>query len=208
MSLVGSGGVVPALRFVTCWDRDWYYEDASAARIMSNSDLETGSESQVTLIVNNSRAIISRYSRASDILERSTFHDCTLDEDGGSYSDQYYNAGNSVGYSPGLLFAINTATAPGQDQSFSFNVALDVRWNVTFRNPKYGLSSAAGRGVSSIEDLKKEVVEDVKAVDGVKETEVLPDVESGAKKFDSLSDEEKAKIMELIGSMEDEKGAT
>lgn len=208
MTNVGNGGLTPAIRIVTSWDRDATYDELDdESSYPTINDIQNGSESQVSMVVNNSRAIVSRYCRASDLQERSIYHDCSCKENsGGAFVDEVYAADGNVGFSPALFIAINSGTSPAYGASFAFTVQVDVKWVVTFRNPKYGLSSEAG--TRTISDIKAEALEEVKAVDELKDEEVLPDVDSGAKKFDSLSAEEKAKIMELIGSMEDEKGAT
>lgn len=154
MSLVGAGGVAPAVKVCTSWDRDINFSEVTAngpgdqVGIPTVDSIQTGSESQTSLIVNNSRAVINRFNGASDIQERTVFHDCSLTlMDSSWYVDSAFAAadlGKNLGYCPGLFMALNTATAPGTGASFVFTCSLDVKWHVTFRNPKFGLTAAEG----------------------------------------------------------------
>lgn len=157
MSLVGAGGVAPAVKVCTSWDRDMNYHEVAA----SNGDpgvtvdsIQTGSESQTTLVVNNSRAIINRFNGASDIQERTVFHDCSVSLLNSTYyADDCFTSGDwgkNIGYVPGLFMALNTATSPGSGSSFVFTCSLDVKYHVTFRNPKFGLSATGGGGTSRV----------------------------------------------------------
>lgn len=175
MTNVGNGGLVPALKFYTAWDRNSTFAETSGTDIPTVSDLMNGSESQATLVVNNSRAVFTRYSRASDIQERTTFHDCSYSIiNTTNYVDNSYRSASNVvpqiGYCPGLWFAIQSAVAPGTGNTFSFLVSADVKWRVTFRNPKYGLSSGVSKGdVREIEVPETDFV--VPEVDEMKEPE-------------------------------------
>lgn len=160
MSLVGAGGVAPAVKVCTSWDRSATYTDISSSQpgaIPDPTTIQTGSESQTSLIVNNSRAVVNRFNGASDLQERTLFHDCSLESLGGFYYDGMWRADQPVGYCPELFIALNTATAPGTGTTFSFTCSLDVKWHVTFRNPKYGLTSS-GQSKSG-GDLTTEPVE-------------------------------------------------
>lgn len=179
MTNIGSGGVTPALRVVTMWDRNMCVEDLYGSGMPSTDQLEVGSGSQVTMIVNNSRAIMTRYLKASDIQEWTKFHDCSLVTSGnykydGSWcvrkaATENFANGQDCGFVPGMYFALNSATAPAAGASFVFSLQFEIRWNVTFRNPKFGLSAggvgAKGIGVE-VPDEKKVV--DVKEGGDVK----------------------------------------
>lgn len=138
MSLLGNGGVVPALKFVTMWDRQARYREIYGGEELPTSNtLATGSESQSTFVTSTSRGVVTRYNRASDIQERTTFHDCSITAPGGGiYADAEWSETLPVGYAPALYFALNTATSPGQGLNYTFNCAVEVRWRVTFRNPQ------------------------------------------------------------------------
>lgn len=157
MSLVGSGGITPAVKVVTMWDRAATSGDVTnGASVPSPDSIQNGSESQVSLIVNNSRAIVNRFNVASDIQERTVFHDCAVANNNGSYVDSEFNIGHNVGYAPVLYMALNTATSPGSGTSFTFTCSLDVKWRVTFRNPKFGLS-ASSSGSKGVDDLTSDI---------------------------------------------------
>ena len=169
MTNIGSGGVTPALRVLTMWDRSIDAEDIIGTNLPSHTNMETGSGSQSSMIVNNSRAILSRYVKASDIQECSKFHDCSIVSDGSYMYDgtwvtrklgsESIRNGQDCGFVPGMFFALNSATAPAAGSSFTFSVQLDVKYNVTFRNPKFGLSAynAKGIGVEDPGETKSEI---------------------------------------------------
>lgn len=166
MSLVGAGGIAPAVKVVTMWDRDMTVMEGvpqgGQIHVPTIDNLQSGSESQTSLIVNNSRAVINRFNAASDIQERTTFHDCSIsNETGGAgafYADYLWYNGKRVGYCPGLYVALNSATAPGEGSQFTFTCSLDVKWHVTFRNPKFGLSSSGSSNSKTVSDLVTESV--------------------------------------------------
>lgn len=203
MNGIGIGGTVPALKFVTSWDRDCNYDEVVyATGVPTSSQMLIGSESQSVLISNTSAQKVFRYNRATDLMEKCTFHDCSVTTAGTVIDDKLFAADsgrNRIGYCPACFFMINTANPPGEGQAFTFNISIEVKYNVTFRNPKFGLATGNAKGLVVESDVKSDDVEVL--------PDVSDDVKSGAQKFDELSDEQKAKIMELIGSMEDEKGA-
>jgi hypothetical protein len=156
MTNVGTGGLVPAVNLVSVWDRNVKRaEIIDGEGIPTTATIQTGSESQSTLIVNNSRAVVSRYNKASDLQERTTFHDCsTVVYSSTGIVDQEWSNKAPIGYCPGLMFALQTSTAPGAGSSYVFDVAVEVRWNVTFRNPKFGLSGSSAKGIAVSDDQK------------------------------------------------------
>lgn len=212
MTNIGAGGIVSAAKLVTQWDRDAQWKEVGEGHdLPTTNSLESGSESQSKLIVNNTRAVVYRSNWAADLQEKSTYHDCSIDVSGSTWYDRQYHDG-PVGYSPSLFMALQSSTAPDTGSSYTFDIAVEATWRVTFRNPKFGLS-AGSSGFSGLSRLLDQGDLNGGGVVDVKDDsdDVLPDVEDGvkksSKKFDDLSDEEKAKIMELIGSMEDEGGA-
>lgn len=182
MTNIGSGGVTPALRVVTMWDRNILPEDLVAGGMPSVDQLEVGSGSQVSMIVNNSRAIMTRYIKANDIQEWTKFHDCSLVTSGTFKYDgawcirrlatENITNGQDCGFVPGMYFALNSATAPAAGASFVFSLQFEIRWNVTFRNPKFGLS-AGGVGAKGI---GVEVPDETKGVDVKEGGDVKGDV--------------------------------
>ena len=195
-----------AVKVVTCIDRHATIDDIDSSYTVANMMGSAECDSKMFTSLNYSK--VSRYFRARDKQERDIFVDSSLGtrvvtlEDQSTYQiagiKEFLENGNLYGaFNPLMSLGFVLASSPAASSTVSFQYR--VVWNLTFRNPKYG-SSSVGRGVDSFKS-------DVKSDD----VEVLPDVveeeKSGAQKFDDLSDEQKAKIMELIGSMEDEKGA-
>lgn len=156
MTNVGTGGLVPAVNLVSVWDRNAKKSEVvNGHGIPTTATIQTGSESQSTLIVNNSRAIVTRYNRATDLQERTTFHDCTVTSYGtGGTIDSEWSDGGAIGYCPALMFALQTSTAPGAGSSYVFDVAIEVRWNITFRNPKFGLAGTSAKGIAVSDEQK------------------------------------------------------
>ena len=102
------------------------------------------SSASIVSAINNSVAKTSRSCWASDIQERTIFHDCTLgDSDEGADVDVDFNSNASkVGYfSPLLLLGLRLAAAPSSD--IAVQVLIEQTYYFTFRNPKYGGSSTS-----------------------------------------------------------------
>lgn len=162
ISPLGAGGLAPAIKVYTTWDRCYDYADAWG-NPPSNSALMNGAESMCKMFVNNSRATLVRYNRASDLQERSVYHDCSYESatDNGVqvYRDMSWR-GSCKFYSPSCCFAIQTGDTVTTDRVFP--VSIRAVYNVTFRNPKYGLTSAPSKSgdaedlISDVEPVKVE----------------------------------------------------
>lgn len=173
MSNIGTGGVVDAVKVYTMWDRRLFQNELNSANLPSYIAMQNGSGSQCSLVVNNSRAIFSRWNRASDLQERTVYHDCTVGSSSlYGYVDGQWGAGEEVGYCPGCFIALNTNSAPGDGQSYTFTISVDVRWNVTFRNPKFGLSVSSAKS-ETVSDLREAAVKEVKD-DAMSESPIVP----------------------------------
>lgn len=187
---VGIGGSLNALRIYTNWDRDLTFEEISKSSSPTTpEELATGSESQNQLIVNNSRQVFKRYCSARDLQERTTYHDCSYSfhqkqtGGGATFNEGYYGddvwAPLSVGYATGAGSAQTTASygvsgptgfvpslmmAVWSPSTFNANrsisVSLKATYSVTFRMPKFGLSSSAPSAKMS--DMRGDAVEDVR----------------------------------------------
>lgn len=200
LNVIGNGGIISAVKIFTMWDRDLQYGELSAANVPSVLALQNGAESQSSLIVNNSRGIIYRNNRASDIQERTVFHDCSVGRnvDNGYYDGCFANgAGYShgLGYVPGMFFAIQTNDAPGEGMSYTFNISIEVKWNVTFRNPKYGLTAA--QSGAKVSDLKAGVINEIKEEDDLLADDEKKDEEASV----DMTDEEVTALLEKLKKM-------
>lgn len=143
LDTVGSGGTFSAVRLWTSVDRRIVRTDLSNAP--TANQVRTSSSAQGTLMVNNSRAVTRRYIAASDLAERITFHDCTQNVAAADnvYDQSWYNSGYSVPFfSPGLFFFFEVSAAPAEQKGISLSIR--VKYGVTFRNAKFGLSQGAG----------------------------------------------------------------
>lgn len=214
MEGVGIGGALSAVRLYTNWDRDLSFEEIHPGKLPSTAEeLATGSESQSYLIVNNSRQTFKRYIYARDVQERTTFHDCSyhinqaetvpvayigdeqwaplvvISPDIPATRRTGYGSSRQCGFVPSLMMSV---WAPGTSEvARVVPVSLKVTYSVTFRMPKFGLSSGSvSRGVSSlrmdaVEDVKAEIEDEKKMEETpvlkkkkvVYEEEVLPDFE-------------------------------
>lgn len=210
MTVIGAGGVVPAAKFFTSWDRNCTFSECVQRNgIPNNVQIQTGSESQVALLTNTSSMIIKRFVRATDLIEKARFHDCTVSEDANGYYDEMWGHGdghNDVGFCPAMFFCLNTAASPASGNVFSFSVSLEVKWYVTFRNPKFGLSTGDGRGVSSLIPSG-----DVKSVSGGEmeeekkeekyEEEVVPDDDDIEDSQVPITDMSHDELVELVSQL-------
>lgn len=163
-----SNSSVPALQIVTAYDRNGNFREASQIALNAQGALVSSpvtydevleaSGSVVRSALNNSVAKLSRSCWASDIQERTTFHDCTLDDyiEDGNNDSAYGTASNNVNFFSPLLyvgFHLPT-TAPQQNLDISF--ILSQTYYFTFRNPKYGASSGTSMSVAAKRTLDTE----------------------------------------------------
>lgn len=171
---IGIGGTFSGLSFCSAWDRKIQPGEVlpTGTPGITPSTIQFGSESQSFLLTNNSKQLVHRWNRASDLQERTTFHDCSVGSGGAgsyiAYFDEAFmpqtNANNSnlasnIGYVPGLWMAFYSPIVDSSNTRY-VNVTFKVVWTVTFRNPKYGLSaessSAKGEEEISAEPVKSE----------------------------------------------------
>lgn len=132
---------VPSLTVVTAFDRRYSHGNDVAP---SFAQLMQYSSQQKATAVNNSIAKLVRSVYASDLMEKAQWHDCSLTEAGGAYTDGAYTAaGANVNFfSPCMWLGASQTGSVAQNISFQ----ADVTYYFAFRNPKYGGSSSS-RGV-------------------------------------------------------------
>lgn len=201
---VGTG-----FKLYTMIDRHANLQD-TLAYFPLNSKTE-GSEVDSSVFTSLDRAKYYRYFRARDLGERTSFFDATY---GTQTFPQYASGGAQVASHDNIVVydwynnAVGTAFCPliqfGLKYSSdavagtSATINLTVRYNLTFRNPKFDVSVAPQRAIT-MSDMKSDVIREIKedAEDGevkmnddekkeapvlkkkkvVYEEEVLPDVE-------------------------------
>ena len=152
VTAIGAGGI-PAVQVVTAYDRMGNSNEVRNAvqPQLTTASLFDYSSASIVSAINNSVAKTSRSCWASDIQERSVFHDCSVtSNDGGPYYDNDFNSDpHKVGYfSPLTMFGLRLAAAPTSNTTVQ--VLLDQTYYFTFRNPKYG-GSATSVSTRSIE---------------------------------------------------------
>lgn len=146
LSGIGINGTLPAIQLYTSWDR---HLDSTEVAVggdpgITPETIGNGSESQTTLITNNSAQVVNRYSRASDIQERTTYHDCSLRYDQsetpsfGCMDRAWGQMGQNCGYVPGLWFSMYRQNTGSEAV---VNISVRAVYTVVFRNPKYGQSN-------------------------------------------------------------------
>lgn len=190
LDVIGQGGVFSACRLWTTVDRKFTTDDSFVP--MTGYQIRTSSGAQGTMLTNNSRTITRRYIAARDIQERTVWHDCTIAEGttGDPPAQHVYDkawvkgAENIMFFSPALWYVLELNSAPGAQTMI--NVSLKVKYGVTFRNAKFGLSAQANAKV--IEAMRGPEIE---VLPDVKEDEMDDEVEELTQKVEDLSLEKK-----------------
>ena len=146
-----TGAAAQALQVVLAYDRaGTYYEASNAGQQLTVGSLFNFSSSVSRSAINNSVAKMARSCWASDIQERTQFHDCTVGVAGNVYYDRdYNNAEQKVGYfSPLTLVGLRVPTV-APTTGVSVTVLLEQTYYFTFRNPKFGGDPAATASLST-----------------------------------------------------------
>ena len=143
------GTTMPAVQVVMAYDRYGNFNevsfDVATAAGVTTAQIFNFSSASVVSAINNSVAKTSRSCWASDIQERTTFHDCTVDTVGSSnymFCDRDFSSSRSkIGYfSPLTLIGLRLSAAPAEETTVS--ALIEQTYYFTFRNPKYGGSSS------------------------------------------------------------------
>lgn len=132
------GALLPSLEIQTSFDRRLCRSDAGAPPSYAN--MKTYSTFNSAIAINNSIAKLSRSAYASDLMEKASWHDCTLND---AFIDIAYSGtqNNVPFFSPGLWIAMTSPTPP--TATISVSVSVEVMFYFSFRNPKFG-GSASG----------------------------------------------------------------
>lgn len=191
LDVIGQGGVFSACRVWTTVDRKFTVEDSSYP--MTAYQVRTSSGAQGTMLTNNSRTIIRRYIAARDLQERTVWHDATISE--GQTGDPpalviYDKAWNGVHnnclfFSPALWYFLELNSAPAAQTLV--NLSIKVKYGVTFRNAKFGLSAQANSKIGEIASRGPEI----EVLPDVKEEEMGDELEDITQKVEDLSLEKK-----------------
>lgn len=136
------GSDIPSLQIYTAWDR----KHGSGEPAMTASDIKNASTYNVATALNNNVAKLSRSLFASDLMEKATWFDATLDSSHNYRNEAWVAAGTNPNmFCPSLFWFFN-CPSKAATQQVSFSVS--VTYYFAFRNPRYG-----GGGSAKLADL-------------------------------------------------------
>lgn len=158
VSPIGQAGVASALQLIVAYDRTGTRTEvtnpAGSASITVGS-LFSYSSSVARSAINNSVAKMTRSCWASDIQERTTFHDCTIASNAQGtivYDSDFGSNDNKIGYFAPLTLVGLRIPAAAPQNPISVTLLIEQTYYFTFRNPKFGgdPGAAASTRMSSI----------------------------------------------------------
>ncbi|AXQ03917.1 putative capsid protein [Hudisavirus sp.] len=150
----GGGAALQALQLLIAYDRQGTInETINSPASVTVSSLYNMSSVQIRSAINNSVAKTARSCWASDIQERTVFHDCTIavTQDKKVIYDQDYNSDRQVAayFVPLTYIGIRNAAAAATS-STSVQILIEQVYYFTFRNPKFGAAPATGGGTKAL----------------------------------------------------------
>ena len=150
----GAGAALQALQLLIAYDRQGTInETINSPAAVTVSSLYNMSSVQIRSAINNSVAKTARSCWASDIQERTVFHDCTIavTQDKKVIYDQDYNSDRQVAayFVPLTYIGIRNAAAAAES-STSVQILIEQVYYFTFRNPKFGAAPATGGGTKAL----------------------------------------------------------
>lgn len=143
--------------FITCLDRHGNAEDITNR--MTMNQVENSSSAVRTTFNGQSTFTTTRSYRATDFMEKYTFYDASYHEDGavtGRYIDAWYNNANNTGFTPLIYSALKTTMATAA-ATRDITCTADITYNLTFRNPKNGISVSAAKAAAEAVDPEAKV---------------------------------------------------
>lgn len=154
VSPIGAGASLQALQLLIAYDRQGTInETVNSPAAVTVSSLYNMSSVQIRSAINNSVAKTARSCWASDIQERTVFHDCTIavTQDKKVIYDQDYNSDRQVAayFVPLTYVGIRNAAAAATS-STSIQILIEQVYYFTFRNPKFGAAPATGGGTKAL----------------------------------------------------------
>lgn len=166
------GANLPALSVITGLDRCCSANEVSATvgtEWPSASQLIGSGTSQRYMMNSLTKKSVYRSIRATDINERSIFHDCDIATvNSGSVSitadNAYYHMGTTAHaclfFAPAFQFAVELPTA-APDGGYAVVFQMEVKYGVTFRGPKYGMVASGNSKTVPVEIAGKSVAKSV-----------------------------------------------
>lgn len=175
VSAVG-GSDIPSLQIYTAWDRKHGYGEPN----YSVQDIKDSATSSVATALNNNVAKLVRSCYASDLIEKATWFDASLDSANNNRNSAWVAAGlNPNMFCPALFVFFN---CPSLGATKSVSVSFSITYYFAFRNPRYGGSG----GSSKLFDLGAPSLLDVDEDDG--------DMDDGVPALPAQDDEELAAL--------------
>jgi len=147
---IGGAGGLNAIQVIMAYDRMGNQKELAEDAI-TTAQLFNFSSSVARSAINNSVAKMSRSCWASDIQERTVFHDSTLAATQSTRYDRDYSSNsNKVAYfAPLTMIGVRLAAAAPESDT-TVQVLLEQTYYFTFRQPKYGGDPSANASLRSI----------------------------------------------------------
>ncbi|ASU55896.1 putative capsid protein [Hudisavirus sp.] len=142
----GSGAAASALQVIVAYDRQGNFNEVLNGDGVTVAQLFNFSSAVVRSAINNSVAKMSRSCWASDLQERTMFHDCTVSASGNpvnTITDGDFSSNQQkVGYFAPLTYVGLRLAAAAPTSDLSIQVLLEQTYYFTFRNPKFGADTS------------------------------------------------------------------
>lgn len=137
--------------FMTCIDRHGNLEDITNR--MTLKQVEDSSSAVRTTFNGQSTFSTTRSYRATDFMEKYTFYDATYHDDttNGRYIDSWYGNANNIGFTPLIYSALKTTMATSS-ATRDITCTADITFNLTFRNPKNGMTTSSAKAAAEAAD--------------------------------------------------------
>lgn len=146
VSAVG-GADIPSLQIYTAWDRKHGYGEAA----LTADQIKNASTYNVATALNNNVAKLTRSCYASDLIEKATWFDASLDSGNNNRSTAWTAAGQNPNmFCPSFFCFLN---CPSLGSAKSVSVSISVTYYFSFRNPRFG-----GGANAKLTDLGERVV--------------------------------------------------
>ena len=147
---IGGAGALNAIQVIMAYDRMGNQTELLSEAI-TTAQLFNFSSSVARSAINNSVAKMSRSCWASDIQERTVFHDSTLAATQTTRYDRDYSSNsNKVGYfAPLTMIGVRLAAAAPESDT-TVQVLIEQTYYFTFRQPKYGGDPSSTASLRSI----------------------------------------------------------
>lgn len=138
VSAVG-GSDIPSLQIYTAWDRKY----GSGEAALTAADIKNASTSNVATALNNNVAKLTRSCYASDLMEKATWFDATLDGTANNINQAWRAAGLNPNMFCPAFFAFFNCPSLGATKTIS--VSVSITYYFAFRNPRYGGSGGSAK---------------------------------------------------------------